>query len=82
MDERSHTDFVEKIIEAPRETVYIEDITDTNININNISNSWKEINDTTKIRDDKTTIETIIERDTNALNENEVSNCNGKILTE
>lgn len=74
MDERSHTDFVEKIIEAPRETVYIEDVTDTNININNVTKSWQETNDRTNIRDDITTIETILEHDTTKLDDNRVSN--------
>lgn len=73
VDERSHTDFVEKINEAPKETVYIEDITDTNININNVTNSYKEINDLTKIRDDTTTIETIFEHDKNTIEDNQVS---------
>lgn len=73
MDERSHTDFLEKIIEAPRETVYIEDVTDTNININNVTKSWKETNDLTNIRDDITTIETVIEHDANKIDDNRVS---------
>lgn len=73
VDERSHTDFLEKIIEAPRETVYIEDVTDTNININNVTKSLKEINDVTNIRDNLTTIETIYEHDTNKIEENKVS---------
>lgn len=51
VDERSHTDFVEKIVEAPRETVIIDDITDiTKIkNINDRTEKTTDIIDITNI---------------------------------
>lgn len=58
VNERSHTDFVEKIIETPRETIIIDDITDiTKIkSINDRTERTTDITDITDINRVKNTI--------------------------
>lgn len=58
MNERSHTDFVEKIVETPRETIIIDDITDiTKIkSINDRIERTTDITDVTDINHVKNTI--------------------------
>lgn len=58
VNERSHTDFVEKIVETPRETIIIDDITDiTKIkSINDRIERTTDITDVTDINRVKNTI--------------------------
>lgn len=50
VNERSHTDFVEKIVETPRERIIIDDITDIT-KIKNINDRTERITDITDITD-------------------------------
>lgn len=58
VNERSHTDFVEKIVETPRETIIIDDVTDiTKIrSINDRTERTTDITDVTDINRVKNTI--------------------------
>lgn len=58
VNERSHTDFVEKIVETPRETIIIDDVTDiTKIkNINDRTERTTAITDLTDVTNINNTI--------------------------
>lgn len=58
VNERSHTDFVEKIVETPRETIIIDDVTDiTKIkNINDRTERTTAITDITDVTNINNTI--------------------------
>ena len=78
VDERTHTDFVEKIVEAPKETIYIDDITDVTIRRNekDISETRTNIRNTTNIEntinviDNTENVTTILKDDRKTLVDN------------
>lgn len=50
VDERTHTDVLEKIVELPKQTIYIDDVTDIEkiTNIHDITENQTDISDITK----------------------------------
>lgn len=70
MNERSHTDFVEKIVETPHETIIIDDVTDiTKIkSINDRTERTTDITDITDINSVKNTYN-LVDTEENILRE-------------